>query len=119
MDTFAAHIIMATTWEGQTSVFVWENIVIFSAPDGKGAFEKAKEYGASDAAAQADLTCDGQPAKMIFLGVRKVISCVDPLPAECDGIEVTYHELVFSSMDDAKRYASGEPVLPVAFDADL
>jgi hypothetical protein len=47
------------------------------------------------------------PAMIRFIGVRKVVECVDPQERPRDGTEVSYNDLEFDSLKDVKRFADG------------
>jgi hypothetical protein len=64
------------------------------------------------------LTINGRPARLVFGGVRKLISCAaapespGPSTAETieDGVEATYSFLVVSSRRELDALIKGEPV---------
>jgi hypothetical protein len=118
MPWYAAHIVMAFNVKDgeQRSVPVWENIVLINADNPAKAKIKAIAYGERDAAIEDDsLTLDGVPAKMIFVGVRKIIDCVNSDSRPDDGIEVSYLEMEFSDMRSLSQFMEGKS-LPSSLD---
>lgn len=114
---YAAHIITVFRYRDtqrarrQRKFHVWENIVLIEAASSEEAWRKAKEYGRKDAA-HDDKTwrMNGVPAKLDYVGVRKLIDVVDPDTRPGHGTEVTYNKFNLSTRADLERLVNGDPV---------
>lgn len=113
---YSAHVIMHLKPNGQRTGkrLVWENIILVQGDSPEIALEKAKKAGVEDQEYCSEgLTVDGKPAKMVFLGVRKLIECrtvgdVEDKPA--DGSEVSFSEFLVEGDDDLRKLARGDAV---------
>lgn len=116
MTWFAASIIigMKRVDDADGPILVHENVVLFEASNGEEAIHKARAAGEAEAAIDDDLRLDGEPAKRIFAGVRKVITISNPPPYDLDqdrptdGTEITYSVFEVSDDEALRRLASGE-----------
>ena len=56
------------------------------------------------------LTVDGEPAELVFAGLRKIISVSHAGSSEelRSGDEITYSEFVVTSLEAVKRFAAGQ-----------
>jgi hypothetical protein len=117
MKWFAAHMIMIFEYSDpritQNTFFVHENVLIFLANDTGEAAERAETEGRrQEALVDPSLTLNGEAAKKVFGGVRKVVEC-EPLDGQgvlSDGAEVTYSELTLEGRASLDRFIAGEPV---------
>lgn len=110
---FSAHLVeVFRVREGeQTDFHVWENIVLIEAANDKEAWEKAEVLGRENC--QPDdptLTWNNRPSRRDFVGVRKVITCVDKEQRPEHGTEVSYNSLFFASEADLQKFVAGEEV---------
>lgn len=120
MKWYAAHLIhyFKLRHRKQRSFRVWENIVLVRARDPDEAYEKAAERGRQEVAFDDEsLTWGGQPAKMVFAGVRKVTSCVDEDKRPGDGTEITYIEMQLDSESAIRKLVNMRPVAVEIADA--
>ncbi|HYO72747.1 MAG TPA: hypothetical protein VEU33_42395, partial [Archangium sp.] len=81
---------------------VWENVYLFRAEDADEARALAEKHGREACAGASDgLTLDDKPARLVFGGVRKLLSCApNPFPFKPgaspevetieNGVEATY-----------------------------
>jgi hypothetical protein len=110
MSWYAAHLVMIVKQKGQQQrrFPAWENIVLIKAASQQSAITKAEVIGAA-CARDDDGTFEwgGKPATWEFLGVRKVAECALAKNDPASGDEISYQELEFHSLADAKRYARG------------
>lgn len=109
---FAAHIVMSLqlTSEEQHLFPVWENIVLIEAETRDEAGHKAKQIGETEQLVDDGSTLDGKPARWIYVGVRKIISCEDENRPPSHATEISYSEYLLDSLDEVNRLARGEPV---------
>ena len=108
MTWFAAHLLMGVQLKHRTQKRfpAWENVVLFRAGNADEAFAKAEARGQADAGDDdGSFRWGGEPATWVFLGVRKIVECVED-PA--DGVEITSQQLVFDSLSMRDLYAAGE-----------
>jgi len=93
---------------------VWENIILVQGDSPSLALDKAKKAGLEDQEYCSEgLTVDRKPARMVFLGVRKLIECrtvgdIEDKPA--DGSEVSFSEFLVENDEDLRKLAKGEAV---------
>jgi len=115
MDWYAGHIVMCLELKDdpQDVFMVYENIVLIGAESSEEALLKAEAQGQSEADLLDDsTTLDGKPARWIYKGVRKVVSCVC-YPREqrpVSGDELTYNTYYLKSLDEVAKLARGESV---------
>ncbi|HYO53670.1 DUF4288 domain-containing protein [Archangium sp.] len=108
--------------EPQEEYSVWENVYLFHADDADAAQALAEKHGhESSAGASEGMTFNGKPARLVFGGVRKLISCApNPFPFKPgaspevetieNGVEATYSSFLVSSKADLDALVRGEPV---------
>jgi hypothetical protein len=104
----------------QDSYPVWEDICLIEASTDDEAFRKAEELGKSRDSDDQTLTLNGQPARMTFLGVRKVARVINPLDVPEDavpqhGSEVAFSKYSVSASTDLEKLVRGESV-PVIYE---
>jgi hypothetical protein len=100
---YAAHILMAVKrMSSRQRMFpIFENIVIFHAATPDDVRMLAKEHAHREYEGDASLTLNGHRARMVFVGVRKVVECQESTERALkypkkrghppsDGTEVTY-----------------------------
>jgi len=93
---------------------LWERVVLVRADDPDEAMRKASEFGQNDAAANSDgLMDEGKPAKLIFMGVRKLREVDAPVTgAEQDDVtEVSASEMEVASQADLLKLVRGDAVV--------
>jgi hypothetical protein len=112
---YCAHVIMHLKPYKYTKgdQLVWENMILVEAQSPEMALEKAKTIGLEDQDSSHGTTIDDRPARMIFVGVRKLIECrtigdIENKPA--DGTEVTFSEFLVKNEEDVRKLAAGDPV---------
>jgi hypothetical protein len=120
MPWYAAHVVLYHEFrEGPQEEYpVMENVYLVHAGTEDEAFAKAEKRGRSDCVEDESLTVNGRPARLVFGGVRKLISCAaapeSPGPSTVetieDGVEATYSFLVVSSRKELDALIKGEPV---------
>jgi len=114
MKWYAAHLVLYVRFKDipQDHFPVWENVVLISAESVDEANAKAEMRGREDEGdSGGTFTWDGYPAAWVFAGVRKLISCVSSEDRPGDGTEVSYSQMVLSSLDAVQRLAEGRDVL--------
>jgi hypothetical protein len=104
----------------QDSYPVWEDICLIEAPNDDEAFRLAEELGKSRDSDDSTLTLNGEPAKMSFLGVRKVARVINSLDAPEDapplhGSEIAFSKYNISTSSDLEKLVLGESV-PVVYE---
>lgn len=110
---FAAHIIMSLrVRDGEQDLFpVWENIVLFDTESRPAAERLAQTHGQEEeAVSDLSFTWNGRPARWVFAGVRKIISCENEHLPPSNGTEVSYSEFVLRSIEDVERLSKGETI---------
>lgn len=120
MPWYAAHVVLYHELrEGPQEEYpVMENVYLVHAVNEDEAFAKAERRGHSACVEDESLTVEGRPARLVFGGVRKLISCATPTEssgpstAEAieDGVEATYSFLRVSSRKELDDLIKGEPV---------
>src|ERR1700680_1908974 len=91
---------------------LWENIILVNADDPDEATQKASDVSRQEALEDStDLLIDGEPAEMVFVGVRKLREIrsllPDGKPEPGDLCEITYSELEVNSQADLLKLAEG------------
>lgn len=112
---YAAHLIMAIKYRDppQDRIPLYENVVLIDARSDDEAWDRAEVIGREDAAQDdASFRWDGRPARLEFVGVRKVISCQPRGLSERieSGAELTYSQMSVRSEADLQKLVDGEPV---------
>ncbi|HEX5748422.1 MAG TPA: DUF4288 domain-containing protein [Archangium sp.] len=118
MSWYAAHVVLYFEYrEGPQDEFpVMENVYLIHAATDEAAFARAENRGRSDCAEDDEsLTVNGRPARLVFGGVRKLISCATDAETLEDGVEATYSFLVVSGRQQLDALIKGEPV-PVLYE---
>lgn len=125
MPWYAAHVVLYHEYrEGPQEEFpVMENVYLIHAATDDDASARAEHRGRSDCVDDESLTINGRPARLVFGGVRKLISCATapekPGPSTVetleDGVEATYSFMVVSSRQELDALINGEPV-PVLYE---
>jgi hypothetical protein len=113
MTWYAAHIVMVVKYKGKTQrrFPAWENIVLVRAASEQSAIAKAEAIGRdAEGDDEGTFRWGGKAAAWEFSGVRKVTECCVPGATPVSGDEITYSELEFASLADAKRYGRGAPM---------
>lgn len=119
MPWFAAHAIsIVKAMEGQpiTPIPVWENVLLVEADSIEEAWLRAENIAKENyqSCPSDEYTCDGRPASMEFIGIRKLVSgkYCDPETEgrPRDGSEVTYSQFQLDEMGDLQKLMHGLPV---------
>ena len=89
---------------------VWENIYLIEA----SSFAEARVKGTAAAKetegdSSGSLTSDDRPCEMVFLGIRKITTCVDEDLRPDDGTELTYNEFQLTDWESLQRLSRGLP----------
>jgi hypothetical protein len=123
MTLFAASIIIwlrektekGIDEEEDGSCHLWERVLLVRAEDPDEATRKASEFGQNDAAANSDdLMDEGQPAELVFIGVRKLREVDAPGAtggALDDVTEVSASEMEVANRADLLKLARGNEVI--------
>lgn len=114
MRWYAAHLIMVAKFKDkcQDKYPIWENVILLSANSDDEALSKAEKRGKEDeSGSESEFLWEGRPAIWTFVGVRKLIECVDTDTRPGDGTEITYSELELGSEDALAKLVAGEPVI--------
>jgi hypothetical protein len=89
-----------TNQNNQTETLVWEHMYLIEAHDPDEARDKGEVRARKDESSPSDhVTLDGQPARLRFATIRKVVECQDLDPktnAPADGTELSYSEYIAS-----------------------
>lgn len=106
---YTAHaVVVLRLKEGAQDEFrVWENIFLVKAESEEEALKKAEIRSREDEG-EDGLTLDGQPAEFVFLGLRKLVRCVDGENRPTDGTEVTYNTLFFANQQALDDFVAGK-----------
>lgn len=90
-----------------TEIPLWENLVLVEAESVDMAYELAERMGKESEDLEG-FTCNGQPAELRFVGVRKLISIVEDTVTS--GVELSYLQMEVSSEEDLNALMSRRPV---------
>jgi len=107
---YAAHIVMVVqiTRGKQSKYPAWENIVLIAADSEEEAFRKADACGSKEEQAVDESFHWGKhPARLKYMGVRKLTECRFPADEPCDLGEATYIDLQFPSEEAVTNYIAG------------
>jgi hypothetical protein len=115
MPMYAAHAIMYFRFKDTVQDYfpAWENVYLIEAADGEDpearAIQRAKQDEGDDS---GTLICDGHPAEIVLVGIRKVISVSHRGDEDslASGDELTYSRFLVSDKLSLDRLAKGEPV---------
>ncbi len=104
--------------EPQDEFYIWENVYLVEAPDAAQARQKAEALGKLEEGDDDNtLTWNGKPARMVFGGIRKLLTCAPSLLSRTgdnekieDGMEATYSAFTVSSREKLDALIRGESV---------
>jgi hypothetical protein len=94
---------------------LWERVLLVRAEDPDSAIQKASEFGMRDAASNSvDLTDeDGNPAELVFMGVRKLreVEWAESATGEpTDVTEISASEMEVANSDDLVKLSRGASI---------
>jgi hypothetical protein len=119
MGWYAASVVMYFQLkdEPQDEFYIWENVYLIDALDGAQARQKAESLGKLEEGDDDSMTLNGKPVRMVFGGVRKLLTCAPSLLSRRgdneqveDGMEATYSAFTVSSREKLDAFIRGEPV---------
>lgn len=120
MGWYAASVVMYFQLknEPQDEFYIWENVYLIEAPNGAEARRKAEDLGRlEEGDDDGSLRWNGKPARQVFGGIRKLLTCSPSLLSRTgdnekleDGMEATYSAFMVSSREDLETFIRGEPV---------
>jgi hypothetical protein len=113
--SYAAHLVMAVRVAAPENgaIPLYETVVLIAAESDDEAMREACAIGRADAAdPDPTFRWGGHPARLEFVGVRKLISCQPRgLSGKIEsGAELTYSQMSVRSEDDLRKLVEGEPV---------
>jgi len=113
--SYAAHLVMAVRVADTAggAIPVYENVVLIDAESDDAAMREACAIGRADVAEpDPSFRWDGRPARLEFVGVRKLMTCQPRgLSHKIEsGAELTYAQLSVRSEADLRKLVEGEPV---------
>lgn len=101
----------------QKNIPVYENFILVESECEEQAINVVKEQARKEVEINSDgLLLDKQPTKMVFEGIRKLITISNPtsmdldLSPPCTGTELTYSEYVIRNKRQMKQLVKGKPV---------
>lgn len=110
-----------------TNVSGVRNIVLFKGRDPAEVRKKAEKLALKESVPDETVTLGGRRARLVFLGVRKIVECQDSTaraikyPARNlspgEGTEVSYSLLTVNGARDLEALTAGQPVT-VRYEAD-
>jgi hypothetical protein len=103
---------------GQATFVVWENVYLVFARNSREAAKKAEKLGRADCVEDDGLTADGKPVRLVFGGVRKVISCAanprakdgvltSDVPVMYSGVEATFSQFLVRGRKKLRSLIAG------------
>ena len=120
---YAAHILMAIKRvDGKQRTFpIFENVVIFQGVSAAAVRQVATEHAHEEYEGDSSLTLNGRPARMVFVGIRKIVECQDSTARALrspvkrnrgpgEGTEVTYSVYSVAGAVGLKALAAGKKV---------
>jgi hypothetical protein len=120
MAWYAASVVMYFQLkdEPQDDFYIWENVYLIDAPDGAEARRKAEYFGRlEEGDDDGTLTWNGRPAKQVYGGIRKLLTCAPSLSSRTgdngtieDGTEATFSAFMVSSRKELEAFIRGESV---------
>jgi hypothetical protein len=117
MTWYVASVIMSIKKnEKQKNIPIYENFILIEALDSSHALENAIIISKNEAAANCDLLLNGKPARMVFEGIRKLITISNPVDRDLDssppvtGTELTYSAYLVKTKNQLKSLISGKAV---------
>lgn len=116
MKWYAASILIGIKYKDgiQDTYPIMENVVLIQASADEEAHNKASKRAlAYEGDADGTFCWDDRPANAVFVGIRKIIECVDSDSQPGDGTEITYSMMEVDSEDALKKLISGESVVIV------
>jgi hypothetical protein len=118
MPWYASHAVLYVEFkEGpQDDYYVWENVHLIEAADGKEAHEKAYEVARRDEGdSGGSFTFGGRPARWVLAGIRKLItvSHMSGTRELASGDEVTFSAMRVADLDTVRKLAAGDEVTVV------
>jgi len=100
----------------QKNLPVYENFVLVEGDDSDQALEKTIAIARNEASANGNMWLDGKPARMVFEGIRKLITISNPVDRDLDssppatGTELTYSQYLIKTKTQLKHLVSGKAV---------
>lgn len=113
MKWYTASIIISIKFkDGKQDAYpLMENVVLIQAATDDEAYEKASKRAlAYEGDADGTFCWNDRPANAVFVGIRKIIECVDSDSQPGDGTEITYSMMEVDSEDSLKKLLDGESV---------
>ncbi|HEX5751224.1 MAG TPA: DUF4288 domain-containing protein [Archangium sp.] len=120
MAWYAASVVMYFQLkdEPQDDFYIWENVYLIDAPDSAEARRKAEYFGRlEEGDDDGTLTWNGRPAKQVYGGIRKLLTCAPSLTSRTgdsetieDGTEATFSAFMVSSRKELEAFIRGESV---------
>ena len=113
MNWYAAHVVLYVEMKRQPQdrFPVWENIVLIEAATEDEAFDKAEVIGRrGEGDDEGSFRWEGEPARWVFAGVRKLTTCEDAENRPGDGTELTYLQMEVASREALARLVESEAV---------
>lgn len=110
---FAASIIMHVEFKDnvQDKYPIWENVILIEANNEEEALRKAEERGHfEEGDADDSFTWESRPARWVYGGIRKMLTCAEFEDRPKDGTEITYSEMEVASAEDLSKLINGEQV---------
>lgn len=102
--------------QANQQIIVYENQYLVSALSAKDGRAKAREIALEACVDDPSFTLNGQPARMSFVGVRKIVAISNPLDRDLDqeppghGTELSYSEYLLKNRSDLELLVQGEQV---------
>ena len=113
MSWYAAHVVLYVEMKQQPQdrFPVWENVVLIEAATEDEAFDKAEVVGRGDEGDDdGSFRWEGEPARWVFAGVRKLTTCENEESRPGDGTELTYIQMEVASREALARLVESESV---------
>ena len=120
MPWYAASVVMYFELkdEPQQEFYLWENVYLIEADDAPQARSKAEALGRLEEGDDGgSLTWNGRPARHVYGGIRKLVSCAPSLTGGGtdnsvieDGMEATWSAFLVRNRQDLESFIRGEPV---------
>lgn len=114
---YAVSVILAMQRRKKPKFLAFENVYLVHATSSAEARKKGAALGRAEARAQEGLTWNGEPAHMVFGGVRKTVSCAanPALPGDGyvvrlhDGAEATFSRFLVDGTAEYRKLLAGKP----------
>ena len=119
MPWFAAHVLETTLIiDGAQSQYpVWENIMVFEAPDHDTVWDVAEEVARKRYGHESEsLSLEGRPAQRRLVGIRRVVFILDKFPAS--GAEVSYLHYHVPDLESMEKLMCDEQI-EIRFDESV